>query len=287
MIEPVELGKVVVQPAFGEQIQSLLTGSTYTIGGKIGEGNFGIVYDGKDIWDNDLAIKVLKPNGTYDKVKKSAEGEFRKLLDLRNPYITYVYDAFEYRDTFYIITERCHLSLVDIFNLDKFDGRVWLKPIARSLLQAVHYLHLNSYAHQDIHPGNVFTAFVKDEMIPDKNQVMQFKLGDLGVAKLHHEIDGKNTLAQWMLPPEVLNSEEFGPADHRIDIYHLGLLFLQLAHSKQMTFTAQEILDGKPREFAMELPAEYSMPIERALRRHVAARTGSAMEMWNQINLIA
>ena len=286
MSEPVELEKVAVQPAFGEQIQSLLTGSTYTIGQKIGEGNFGIVYECKDIWENDLAIKVLKPNGTYDKVKKSAEGEFRKLLDLRNPYITYVYDAFEYRDTFYIITERCHLSLDDIFNLKNFDGRVWLKPIARSLLQAVHYLHLNNYAHQDIHPGNVFTAFVKDEMIPDKNQVMQFKLGDLGVAKLHHEIDGTNTLAQWMLPPEVLDANEFGPADHRIDIYHLGLLFLQLAHSKKLIFSSQEILEGKPRELALELPGEFSAPIEGALRRHVGARTPTAMDLWNQMNLI-
>jgi len=52
-----------------------------------------------------------------------------------------------------------------------------------------------------------------------------------------HEIDAQNTRAQWMLPPEVLNSSEFGPIDRRIDIYHVGLLFLQLAYSKELKFT--------------------------------------------------
>ncbi len=45
-----------------------------------------------------------------------------------------------------------------------------------------------------------------------------------------------------MLPPEVLNSSEHGPIDARIDIYHVGLLFLQLAYSKELRFTEEEIL---------------------------------------------
>lgn len=261
--------KYAVQPSPGEVITSFLTGNTYTTGNKIGKGAFSIVYECKDVWQNDLAAKVLKPIGTYEKVKGAAAAEFTKLLELRNPYITFVYDAFEYQDTFYIITERCYSSLIALFSFKDFNGMLWIMPIARCLLQAVHYLHLNNYIHQDIHADNVLTAFVKDEMIPEKAQVIKFKLGDLGVAKLLHEVDFSNTRAQWMLPPETLNPAEFGPIGSRIDIYHVGLLFLQLAYSKELRFTPDEILQGKPREMALNLPSPYNFALEKALRRHV------------------
>ncbi len=57
--------------------------------------------------------------------------------------------------------------------MEEFDGISWLMPIARCLLQAVHYLHINSYVHQNIHLGNVFAAFVKDEMMPESPGVIQ------------------------------------------------------------------------------------------------------------------
>jgi serine/threonine-protein kinase len=276
--------KYVIQPTSGETITSLMTGSSYVIGSEIGEGSFGIVYSCKDVWENELAVKVLKPIGSYEKVKDSANKEFQKLILLRHPFITYVFDAFEYRDTFYIITERCHSPLSLLFTLENLDGKFWLMAIARALLQAVHFLHINNYAHQDIHPGNIFATFVKDELNPNKPEIIQFKLGDLGITKLLSEMDAKNTMAQWMLPPEVLNSSEFGIIDHRLDIYHIGLLFLQLALSKEIRFTEQEILDGKPRELSLKLPSPFNFAIEKSLRRHVEHRTASAMEFWRDLH---
>ena len=272
--------KEVVQPSVGETITSLSTGNTYTIGQRIGEGGFGIVYACSDVWNNELAVKVLKPTDTYEKVKEKAEGEFSRLMQLRHPNITFVYDAFEYRDTFYIVTERCYGSISELFDLPNLNGMDWLLPIARQLLQAVHYLHLNNYVHQDIHEGNVFLTFIKDEVTPQMDQVIQFKLGDLGVSKLLYDVNPANTRAQWLLPPEVLDPNEFGPTDARIDIYNLGLLFLQLAYSRRLQFTYEGILSGQPREMALNLISPYNTAIEKTLRRHVACRTASAMELW-------
>jgi len=276
--------KSVIPPAPGEVITSEATGNTYTMGEQIGEGHFGLVFGCLDVWNNNLAAKVLKPLGPYDKVKASALAELQKLLLLRHPHITYVFDAFEFRDTFYIITERCYCPLTSLLTLDQFDGLVWLKPIARCLLQAVHYVHINQYAHQDIHLGNVFAAFAKNEMNAEDPGAIQFKLGDLGVAKLFSEIDATNTRALWMLPPEILEPSEFGPLDHRMDIYHCGLLFLHLALGRELQFTAEEIKAGKPRELAIQLPAPFSFALEKALRRHVSYRTASAMELWRDMN---
>ena len=275
--------KKFIPPSPGETITSLSTGNTYTMGQQIGEGSFGIVYACSDVWDNKLAVKVLKPTDEYEKVKEKAEGEFFRLMQLRHPNITFVYDAFEYRDTFYIVTERCYGPISDIFNLPDLNGMDWFMPIARQLLQAVHYLHLNNYVHQDIHEGNVFSTFIEDEMVPQKDQVIQFKLGDVGVSKLLDDVNTTNTRAQWLLPPEVLNSSEFGPTDARIDIYHLGLLFLQFAYSRRLQFTSEEILSGKPREMALKLLSPYSIALEKALRRHVIYRTASAMELWRDL----
>lgn len=174
--------------------------------------------------------------------------------------------------------------LTHLFSIDAFDGRAWILAIARCLLQAVHYIHVNQYAHQDIHLGNVFAAFAKNEMNADDPGAIQFKLGDLGVAKLFSDIDATNTRAQWMLPPEVLDSSEFGPLDNRIDIYHCGLLFLHLLHGSELRFTPEEIKAGRPRELALQLPAPFNFALEKALRRHVAYRTAGAMELWRDLN---
>jgi serine/threonine protein kinase len=234
------------------------------MGEKIGEGHFGLVYSCVDVWNNDLAAKMMKPLASYSEVKESAEAELQKLLYLRHPHITYVFDAFEYRETFYLITERCYCPLIDLLQLEDFSGLSWIKPIARCLLQAVGFIHTNGYVHQDIHLGNVFTSFVKDELGANDPGAIQFKLGDLGVAKLASEIDATNTRAQWMLPPEVLEEFEYGPIDHRLDIYHCGLLFLNLAHGHEMRFTPEEIKAGRPRELALQLPSPYSFALEKA-----------------------
>lgn len=276
--------RMAIFPTAGESITSDATGNTYTIGAQIGEGSFGVVYECIDVWNNDLAAKVLKPSSTYEQVRYSAIAELDKLRTLRHPFVTYLFDAFEYRDTFYLITEKCNGSVSDLFRLNPFNGRAWLMPIARCLLQAVHYLHVNGYSHQDIHSGNVMSAVVRDELSPRERDAMLFKLGDFGVAKLFNELSVANTRAQWMLPPEVRNPAEFGPIDYRVDIYHCGLLLLQIAMSQEIHFTENEILGGRPRELALQLPAPLNFALEKALRRHVQSRTGHAMELWRDLS---
>lgn len=273
-----------VAPTHGERITSNVTGNTYWIGLRLGEGHFGVVYEGKDTWGNELAIKVLKPSGTYEAVRSAAIAEFQKLTQLRHPNITYIHDAFEYRHTFYIVVERCSHPISHILNRDKFKGEVWLMPIARCMLQALHFIHLSGYAHQDIHSGNVFVSWVNDEMVPDTS-VCTFKVGDLGIAKLVSEMNAENTvLADWMRAPEAIDHAEFGPMDHRMDIYHCGLLFLQLIKGEPLTYTREEVLAGLPRQEALLLEQPYRFALEKALRRHAVFRTATAMEFWRDLN---
>jgi hypothetical protein len=89
---------------------------------------------------------------------------------------------------------------------------------------------------------------------------IQFKLGDLRVSKIISELDTTNTLADWIRSPEPIDASEFGQVDHRIDIYHLGLLLLQFAYSQELRSSREEILNRRPREKEM-LEAKNIEPI--------------------------
>ncbi|MBK9610664.1 MAG: protein kinase [Dehalococcoidia bacterium] len=214
--------KSVIMPGLGEVITSLSSRNTFTVGTEIGEGAFGKVFNCRDSWDNSLAMKVFKPTGgSYEEVRAAAVSELGRLLTLRHPNITYVFDAFEYRSTFHIVTELCDFSLTQLFELENFDPTIWLMPIARCLLQAVDYLHRNGFAHQDIHPSNIFGAFPRDELGVDmagSSRPIVFKLGDLGLSAAFGDMAPHSKRALWILPPECIDQASDGPIDHRQDL---------------------------------------------------------------------
>lgn len=86
-----------------------------------------------------------------------------------------------------------------------------------------------------------------------------------------------------MLPPECIDKNEFGPVDHRIDVYHCGLLLLQMILKRHLQFTRDEVLAGLPRQMALQLQSPYRHALEKALRRHVPARSASAGELWRDL----
>lgn len=278
--------KNCIFPAEGEEVS--FQNRRYRIGAQIGQGSFGIVYGCTDEWGNDLAAKVLVPKGRpYEVVQKDWVREFQNLLTLRHPNITHIYSAFEWRDTFYIITERCTKSVSELIASDNFKGEFWLLPMARCVLQGLDFIHQAGYVHKDLHPGNVFLHFVRDEMMPQEHSAMLFKIGDLGITKLASEIDVFNTiLAQWMLPPEAIDSAQFGVLGPRTDIYHAGLLCLNLLAGRIFNFTREEILAGKPRQTAESLNTPYAPAIARALRRHVADRTPTPLDFWRELSAL-
>ena len=273
-----------VPPSYGETI--INNEVVYSVGKLIGKGNFSEVYECVDAWANELVAKVILPNGSYDEVRDRCLKEIDSLLSFRHPNITYVYDAFEYRDTFYIIMEKCYSTLESLISTSGVVGEIWLPYIARDILQALHSMHRKGFVHKDLHAGNMFVSHLKDKMVPSKAPVWAFKIGDLGIANFESNIDTLGTiLAEWMLPPEFLNPE-FGVLDRRVDIYHFGLVLLQLVSNTPLSFNRDEILAGKPRQMAEEIRSPFGPIIAIALRRHVKDRYQSAFAFWRDILVV-
>ena len=276
--------RTFVPPSAGEVIE--YKGIRYFIGQLIGEGAFGTVYNCRDEWGNELAAKVLLPrNRPYEEIRGEWLREFQNLQQLRHPQITFIHAAFEYRNTFYLIVEKCTFSLKVLIEDPNIIGEIWLPYVSRDILNGLQYIHNHDYVHKDLHAGNVFVTQQKDAMLPDKDPVWRFKIGDLGISRLEGDIRLFSTiLAQWMVPPEFLKPEEFGVLGKHVDIYHVGLLLLNLLLGQTPNFTKEEIIAGRPKELAEGLQSKYRMAIARALRRHVSARTPSAIEMWREIS---
>jgi serine/threonine protein kinase len=83
----------------------------YVMGDPLGFGAFGAVYACTDDWGNELAAKVLHPlsGRTLQQVREDWWNELQRLILLRHPQITFIYNAFEYKNLFYLIMERCTL----------------------------------------------------------------------------------------------------------------------------------------------------------------------------------
>jgi serine/threonine-protein kinase len=261
-------------------------GRNYSLGKHIGEGSWGVIYHCTDDWENELVAKILKPrNRTYEAVKDEWIKELSNLVKLRHPNITFVYDSFEYRDTFYIIIERCDHTINELIVTPNIDGEEWLPVVAHSVLQGIAFIHKEGYVHKDIHPGNVFSSLIRDKKVPAKDPVIVFKIGDLGITNLEAEMDVFNTMVgRWMIPPEFLKPDQYGKIGKPVDMYHAGLVFLSLLLGRIPTFTEKDILDGGPRIMAERLNSIYSPAIAKALRRHVENRTQTALEFWKDIS---
>jgi serine/threonine protein kinase len=192
------------------------------------------VYGCTDIWGNALVAKVLKPrSGSTSTIEQAAIEELNKLLHVRHPNITHVYDAFTSNGAYYIISERCDKTLASMMRGPDFHGRTWFRAIARCLLQAVHFAHVQQLVHCDIHAGNVLMRVIPDELLPHQHNAMTFKLGDFGLARLFGSMAPGGMFLELIRPPEAINHKQYGPIDHRVDIYHVGLLFLQCLSARE------------------------------------------------------
>lgn len=263
----------------------LVDGKYYFLGDKIGQGAFGAVYTCTDEWNNQLVAKVLLPrNRPYEEIRENWLAELQKLHDLRHPNVTFVHAAFEYRDTFYLVIEKCSFTLDTVINFEGLAPERWIQSVGRDVLQGLDYVHSRGYIHKDIHPGNVFVAQTFDRMVPSKDPVWSFKIGDLGISRLETDINVLNTLlAQWMLPPEAVDPEQFGAISRQVDIYHTALLLLALLLKKIPMFSKEEIIAGLPRQIAEQHQSPFGPVIARALRRHVEMRTPTAVQFWREL----
>jgi serine/threonine protein kinase len=222
----------------------------------LGRGGMGEVWLAHDTkLDREVAIKLMRRElmAREDAVKRFYR-EARAVARLNHPNIVQVYAIGEEGPIIYMVME--YVDGETVSQRLKRLGPLPLKECVNILLQAVEglgYACARGIIHRDIKPSNM--------MISSDFRV---KIADFGLAKII-EHDSQMTVAGTAIgspnymSPEQARGEE---ADHRSDIYALGISFYQML-TNELPFTGQTPLTVLLRQIQDPLPEpEYLKQLE-------------------------
>jgi len=192
--------------------------SHYEILEKLGEGGMGVVYKAQDTkLDRMVALKFLPPHLSASEADKARFIQEAKAASAMNhPNICTIYSIDEHDGQLFIAME-----FVDGQTLREKRATTSMKQaidIGIQIADGLAAAHEKGIVHRDIKPENIMVR--KDGIV----QIMDFGLAKLrGVSRLTKEGSTVGT-AGYMSPEQVQGQD----ADHRSDIFSLGVLLYEL-----------------------------------------------------------
>ncbi|MCQ2821129.1 MAG: protein kinase [archaeon] len=218
----------------------------YKIGDVIGSGAFAQVR--KVIAKNGghvRALKVIKKQKGQAAARLHLEVEILKKLV--HPNIMQIFEFYEDKKTFYIITELCEGGeLFDkIIELGSFGEREAAK-VMYQLLSAISYIHSNHIVHRDLKPENILLDTKKDFVI---------KIIDWGTARFFDKSKKMNHISgtPYYIAPEVLNKKY----DEKCDVWSCGIiLYILLCGYPPFNADSDDEILEKIKEGKFQFPAE-------------------------------
>jgi len=258
----------------------------YTIGDVVGSGAFATVRKVYSKANGQMrALKIIKKQRGQDTARMYLEVEILKKLI--HPNIMQIFEFYEDKKNFYIITEFCDGGelfdkIVEKGQLSEADAA----NIMKQLLSAVSYIHSNQIVHRDLKPENILI---------DEN--FNIELCDFGVFKaLSLDKTISETLNQFYTvrysPPEVLKNSHF--ICKASDIWSLGLVLYDIYYEQQPWFglTGEEIIEAikKERPFTVKksenVPSQITTIIKMCTNYEYAQRPKVADILKEVINMI-
>jgi len=187
----------------------------YTIEEIVGSGAFGTVrkVTHKDTL-NPRALKIIKKNPKEDSARMYLEVDILKKLI--HPNIMQIFEFYEDKINFYIITELCEGGelfdkVVEKGSFNEEEAR----NVVKQLLSAINYIHSQNIVHRDLKPENILLDTKKNNVI---------KIIDWGTARVFHKDKNKKMKkisgTPYYIAPEVL-AEKY---DEKCDIWSCGVI---------------------------------------------------------------
>ena len=294
----------------------------YEIKSRLGRGGMGAVYEAVDTTTGDtVAVKVLASHLADDPGLRSRfDAEIDVLKNLRHPGIVRLLAFGEQDDQPFFAME-----LVRGKSLEQLlrSGRrfTWRETVAVAfeITRALKVAHDHGVVHRDLKPANLLVAEPTpgaDEPrsgmadIPGTGTAMPgtgtagsraeritVKLADFGIAKLfggvsHTALGHVVGTAEYMAPEQATGR----PADHRVDLYALGLvMYAMMTGSPPFRGTQlTEVIDKQRRaipprvaSLVPDVPAELDELIARLLSKEPAQRPANALALGRLLAAIA
>lgn len=256
-------------------------GPRYILGGKLGEGAFGAVFEAVGPFDQRFAVKVCRPpqGKSLAEVQADWQREAARLFALRHPNIVYVHEHFPLADWLHcFVLERCDHTLEDMLGVPFTDRLV--VDLTRQILFALQYLHDSEVVHNDLHAGNVLIQ---------QTDPLTVKLSDLGIAL---ELRGLGAVRPPVVHHRIMAPEVAagGYTTKQSDLYQLGLLVYAMhTGAYPIDFEVgyegilEQIRNGVPRARAEALGTPLGNIASGMLRRHEQYRYTSPQQVWDDL----
>jgi serine/threonine-protein kinase len=277
----------IASQAMGDD-PSMLSGTPYRLGKKLGEGASGVVYEAEHVeLGRKHAVKVLAP--THASAAESLERfrrEARAIAKLSHPNVVALHDFGRALDGRVFLA----MELLSGTSLDrsmKGKGGIPWQDAVRIAIEVTHALeaaHRTGIVHRDLKPANLF--------VTEEGSV---KLLDFGVAvALSDEGEGEKKHRGFAIfgTPEYMAPEQVSgeSIDGRCDLYALGcVLYEMVTGTRPFEGTSSVITMGKQlretpeppraRRPGRDIPVELERVILKALEKVADRRYGSAAEM--------
>ncbi len=198
--------------------------SHYNITEKIGEGGMGVVYKAKDLkLDRSVAIKFLPAHlSSSEESKKRFMTEAKSAAALNHPNIMNIFEIDEQNGSLFLVMEYIEGETLKsyISNLKSGSGISYLKATdwILQISQGLKAAHEKNIIHRDIKTENIMLTNTE-----------QLKIMDFGLAKLKGSSGITRTgtslgTLSYMSPEQAQGLT----ADHRSDIWSLGVVFYEM-----------------------------------------------------------
>jgi len=278
----------LVMTDFSDHLQAAL-GTNYKLDRELTGGGMSRVFVAIDsVLGRKVVVKVLPPELAAGVNRDRFRREIQVAAQLQHPHIVPLLSAGEQGDLLwytmpYIEGESLRAALE---RKRKFTAREIMR-ILHDIVDALSFAHERGVIHRDIKPANILTqgahALVTDFGVA---KAISAALPSTGLTSAGIAIGTPAYMA-----PEQLAGDS--AADHRIDIYAVGLLAYELVTgespftgpSPRETLAAQLTRDPKPlHEVSPEIPRTLSALIMRCLAKDPAARPQRAEEILHELD---
>lgn len=189
----------------------------YKLGKELGAGAFSVVKEGSHKQSGEsFAIKIVTKDKLSEEDEIALKDEIGVLKELKHSNIIRLYDVFDEKGFYYLITEKMlGGELFDRIVQKSYYNEKEARDVCKILFEALRYCHSHQVAHRDLKPENLLLTSEED----DSN----IKIADFGFAKKC--ATPKSLKTQCGTPgyvaPEILEGIAY---DSQADMWSLGVI---------------------------------------------------------------